>query len=46
MIRLIGVAIILLLVVIVGGVLVLSAWDPSPPSARIERVVSDDHFPR
>ncbi|EPY02803.1 hypothetical protein [Magnetospirillum fulvum] len=46
MIRIIGLAIILLLAVIAGGVLIVSAWDPSPPTARIERVVPDDHFPR
>lgn len=41
-----GALVALLLAVVVGGALFLSTWDPPPPSAKIEKVVPDERFPR
>lgn len=41
-----GALVALLLAVIVGGALFLSTWDPPSPSAKIEKVVPDERFPR
>jgi hypothetical protein len=41
-----GVLFALLLVVVIGGALFLSTWDPPSPSAKIEKVVPDERFPR
>ena len=46
MIRLVLLAVLLVLVLIFGGVMVLSAWDPAPPAARVEKVIPDERFPR
>ena len=37
---------VLLLVMVLGGTVFLVTWDIPPPTARIERVVPDDTFPR
>lgn len=33
-------------VVIVGGGAYLATWDPPAPSARVEKVIPNDRFPR
>ena len=37
---------VLLLVLVLGGAMFLVTWDIPPPTARVERVVPDDQFPR
>jgi hypothetical protein len=37
---------VLLLVLVLGGAVFLVTWDIPPPTARVERVVPDDQFPR
>ena len=34
------------LVLVVGGTVFLVTWDIPPPTARVERVLPDDTFPR
>jgi len=46
MIRLVALVILVLAVLITATVVMVSAWDPSPPATRIERVIPDAHFPR
>jgi hypothetical protein len=46
MIRIVLLVIVLALILIFGGVVVLSSWDPSPPSNHFEKVVPDERFPR
>ncbi|MDO8607756.1 MAG: hypothetical protein Q7R40_14560 [Phaeospirillum sp.] len=38
--------VVALLVVVAGGAVLLSSWDPQPPSAKVEKVVPDEKFPR
>ena len=38
--------VVALLVVVAGGALLLSSWDPPAPSAKVEKVVPDEKFPR
>ena len=38
--------VLVLLVVVAGGAVLLSSWDPPAPSAKVEKVVPDDKFPR
>ncbi len=33
-------------VVVVGGGAYLATWDPPAPTARIEKVIPNDRFPR
>jgi small neutral amino acid transporter SnatA (MarC family) len=40
------IAIFVLLAVIVGGGVFLATWDIPAPSARVEKVLPDDRFPR
>lgn len=40
------VLIVLLLVVVLGGTVFLVTWEIPPPTARVERVLPDDQFPR
>ena len=37
---------VLLLFTVLGGTVFLVTWDIPPPTARVERVVPDDTFPR
>jgi hypothetical protein len=37
---------VLLLVMVLGGTVFLVTWEIPPPTARVERVVPDDMFPR
>jgi hypothetical protein len=46
MIRIVLLVILLVLILVFGGVIVASAWDPSPPATRFEKVVPDERFPR
>ncbi|MFD2232392.1 hypothetical protein [Phaeospirillum tilakii] len=46
MIRLVAFVILVLAVLITTAVVMVSAWDPTPPTVRIERMIPDDHFPR
>lgn len=36
--------VILVLIVLVGGTAALAMWDIPAPSAKIEKVIPDDHF--
>ena len=38
--------IVLLLVLVLGGTMFLMTWEIPPPTARVERVLPDDQFPR
>jgi hypothetical protein len=40
------VLLVLLLVLVLGGAVFLVTWDIPPPTARVERVLPDDQFPR
>jgi hypothetical protein len=40
------VLIVLLLVLVLGGTVFLVTWEIPPPTARVERVLPDDQFPR
>jgi hypothetical protein len=33
-------------VVLVGGAIFLATWDIPPPSAKVEKVLPNDRFPR
>jgi hypothetical protein len=44
--RLSRVVIILVAVVVVGGAAALAMWDIPAPSAKIEKVIPDDRFPK
>ena len=37
---------VLLLVLVLGGTVFLVTWEIPAPTARVERVVPDDKFPR
>jgi hypothetical protein len=37
---------VLLLVLVLGGTVFLVTWEIPPPTARVERVVPDEKFPR
>ena len=37
---------VLLTVLVLGGGVFLVTWDIPPPTARVERVLPDDQFPR
>jgi hypothetical protein len=37
---------VLLLVLVLGGGVFLVTWDIPPPTARVERTLPDDQFPR
>jgi hypothetical protein len=37
---------VLLLVMVLGGTVFLVTWEIPPPTARVERVLPDDTFPR
>ncbi len=36
----------LIIAVLAGGALYLAIWDIPPPSAKVERNIPDDQFPR
>jgi hypothetical protein len=38
--------VVLLLVLVLGGTVFLATWEIPAPTARVERVVPDDKFPR
>ncbi len=38
--------IVIVLVVLGAGAAVLAAWEIPPPSASVEKVLSDERFPR
>jgi hypothetical protein len=40
------VLVVLLLVIVLGGTVFLATWEIPPPTARVERVLPDDQFPR
>jgi len=40
------VLVVLFLVVVLGGTVFLATWEIPPPTARVERVLPDDQFPR
>jgi hypothetical protein len=37
---------VLLAVMVLGGTVFLMTWEIPPPTARVERVLPDDQFPR
>ncbi|MBB6210770.1 hypothetical protein [Novispirillum itersonii] len=39
-------ALIMVLVLVVGGVGFLATWDMPPPSAHVEKVIPNDRFKR
>ena len=41
-----GFIVLLLIVALLGGTTFLAFWDIPPPSARVERTLPDDQFPR
>jgi hypothetical protein len=40
------VLVVLLLVLALGGTVFLVTWEIPPPTARVERVLPDEQFPR
>ncbi len=38
--------IVIVLGVLVGGTVFLATWEIPPPSAKVEKVLSDEQFPR
>lgn len=40
------IVVIILLLAVFGGAVFLVTWDIPPPSERVEKVLSDDRFPR
>lgn len=40
------IAVILILVLVVGGVGFLATWDMPPPSATVEKIIPNDRFKR
>lgn len=40
------VLVVLFVVVVLGGTVFLATWEIPPPTARVERVLPDDQFPR
>jgi hypothetical protein len=38
--------VVLLLMLVLGGAVFLVTWEIPPPTARVERVLPDDTFPR
>ena len=44
--RLALVAALLVVIVSVGGAIFLATWDIPPPSAKVEKVLPNDRFPR
>jgi hypothetical protein len=38
--------VVLLLVLVLGGTVFLVTWEIPPPTARVERILPDDTFPR
>ncbi|HIJ38061.1 MAG TPA: hypothetical protein HPP80_04115 [Rhodospirillaceae bacterium] len=38
------VLLVLLVLVVIGGAAALAMWDIPAPSAKIEKVITDDHF--
>jgi hypothetical protein len=40
------VSIVLVLGVLAGGAVFLATWEIPPPSAKVEKVLSDERFPR
>jgi hypothetical protein len=41
-----GYLLLLLVALALGGTALLAVWDIPPPSARVERTLPDDRFPR
>lgn len=41
-----GLLFLLLLVLALGGTAFLAIWDIPPPTAKVERTLPDDSFPR
>jgi hypothetical protein len=41
-----GYLLLMLLVLALGGTAFLAIWDIPPPSARVERTLPDERFPR
>jgi hypothetical protein len=37
---------LLVVVVLVGGAIFFATWDIPPPSAKVEKVLPNDRFPR
>ena len=40
------VLVVLLVVLALGGTVFLATWEIPPPTARVERVLPDEQFPR
>lgn len=40
------IVLIIMLLAVVGGAIFLATWDIPPPSERVEKVLSDERFPR
>ena len=40
------VAVVVVAVVLVGGAVFFATWDIPPPSAKVEKVLPNDRFPR
>ncbi|MEM9627678.1 MAG: hypothetical protein AAGA21_15685 [Pseudomonadota bacterium] len=41
-----GILFLTLLVLALGGTAFLAVWDIPPPTAKVERILPDDKFPR
>jgi hypothetical protein len=39
-------AVLLVVVVLAGGAIFFATWDIPPPSAKVEKVLPNDRFPR
>jgi hypothetical protein len=40
------IVLVALLVVMLGGMVFVATWEIPPPTARVERVIPNDQFPR
>jgi hypothetical protein len=40
------IVLVTLLVVMLGGMVFVATWEIPPPTARVERVIPNDQFPR
>ena len=41
-----GLLLLMMVVLILGGTAFLAVWDIPPPTAKVERTLPDDTFPR
>ncbi|MGI9501045.1 MAG: hypothetical protein ACR2P3_13485 [Geminicoccaceae bacterium] len=41
-----GLLLLMVVVLVLGGTAFLAVWDIPPPTAKVERTLPDDNFPR